>query len=126
MLKFNKIATARVTLAAIAAVTVASLTGSVAHAQGTITTPNPYTLNQAVGYGYQNGDILPNGASSVIPSAGNTIQQGAVATDYGQISNIFLNRYTPALVACGIAGTVILAGGAGVRMVQGWLRGAFH
>lgn len=69
---------------------------------------------------------MPAGQTNATMSGGSEIAQSVVAVDYGQISNVFLTRLTPALVVVAVSGAVILAALAAVRMIHGRLAGAFH
>lgn len=75
---------------------------------------------------YDTGDAVSNGTTNGTVGYGNEIDQQMVAVDYGQMANIYLTRFTPALTVIALAGAVLLAAKGAVRMVHGGLRGSFH
>lgn len=104
------------------AVMAAAFVPVAAHANGT--QPGTYPVDA---YTYATATSwTPTGATNVNVSGGSALDAAVVAVDYGQVANIFLTRYTPALVVVGLAGAVIVASGAALRMVKGGLRGSFH
>lgn len=120
--KTGKRAAAIGALSFMALASVASIAPA-AHANGTA----PDGAAPSTPYTYDVTTTFTNtGATKNSMSGGNTIDQDVVATDLGQIANVVLTRYTPALVVVAIAGTVLIAGGAAVRMVKGGLTGSFH
>ncbi len=82
--------------------------------------------NPSTAYTYSSATPLDTGATNTVTSGGSLLANSTVAVDYGQVANTFFARFTPALVVCALAGAVLIASKGGVRMVHGWLRGAFH
>lgn len=76
--------------------------------------------------GTVNGASVPTGITTTqLYTFGSPLAQDNIGTDYGMIANTFLARFGPILVLCGIAGAVMIASKSGVRLLHGWLRGAF-